>query len=332
METYYITGISGFLGRNIVLKLLEKEDIRIIGMVLPNEKNLDFFLDKENISLVKGNILNNEDLERFFSYGDYPNKIVLHVAGMISIYKTGDPLTTKINVEGTRNVLEVLKGKDVKKFVYISSVDSLNKRKGDEPIHEQDHYYPDKVDGVYSKSKANANNLVLDAVKEGLPGMIVLPSALLGPNDPFSAPINDAIKKFLNKKLPAITKGGYDLVDVRDVSEGILQAVKKGRVGESYLLTGSYSSVKDLIGLAAEVSHRKPVKFMVPHFIIKLISPILFIISKIRRKKPLFSAFSMDCLMQNSNYSHEKSFKELGYASRPLKDTLIDTIEYLESR
>lgn len=152
----------------------------------------------------------------------------------------------------------------------------------------------------------------------------------MGPNDPFLAPINMAIKRFLNGKLPAITKGGYNIVDVRDVAEGIVLAIDKSKNKESYLLTGEYIPVKDLIGLAAKVSNKKPVNKKVPHFVIKIASPFIELHYKLRHKKPLFTGFSMDCLMQNSNYSNKKAQAELGYKTRPITDTMNDTINWMK--
>ena len=333
MKTYFITGISGFLGRNLTIELLKQKDIKIVGLVLPNEKNLEFYEQYSNITLVRGNILNKDDIVKFLSTPFDCDKYLIHAAGKISVYKKNDPLTTKINVVGTRNVIDMCVDKNFKKVIYVSSVDSVPKdRKSKNVIYEPEQYNVNLVDGVYSKSKVEANNIVLDAVKNnGLNACIVLPSAIMGPNDPFNAPINFAIRRFLNDKLPAITKGGYDIVDVRDVAKGILQVIDKGRIGESYLLTGHYVTVKGLIEEAAKVASKKPVKNKVPHFVIKAVSPFIERHAKRHNKAPLFTGFSMDCLMQNSNYSYKKANEELGYSPRPLEETMKDTIEWMRS-
>ena len=199
-------------------------------------------------------------------------------------------------------------------------------------LYEPEEYDINKVDGVYSKSKVQANNIVLDAVKNsGLDACIVLPSAIMGPNDPFNAPINSAIRRFLNNKLPAITKGGYNIVDVRDVAKGILSVLENGKPGESYFLTGRYVSVKELIEIAGKEANKKPIKNKVPHFVIKAASPFIEAHAKSHHKAPLFTGFSMDCLMQNSNYSCNKARKELGYEPRPLEETMKDTIDWMQS-
>lgn len=332
MKNFYITGISGFVGRNIVIELLKMDDIHIYGLVLKNEKNLDFYNNKK-ITLFEGDILDKNSLKNFLSLGEEKEKIVIHAAGMISVYKKGDPLAFSINYDGTKNMVDVSNEIGVSSFIYISSVDSLNRKAPQEIVIEQDYYDPDKVEGVYSKSKAAANNYVLDAYKEkGLPAIIICPSAIAGPNDPFSAPINQAIEKFLNDKLPAVVKGGYDIVDVRDVSLGIINASIKGKVGNSYLLAGTSISVLGLINLAAKITNKKTIKRTIPHFLVKIASPFIELHAKIHKKRPLFTGFSMDCLKQNPIYSHEKATKELDYNPRPLEDTIRDLIDYLKNK
>ena len=331
MKAYYITGISGFLGRNIVIELLKQTDISIIGFILPNEKNLEFYKQYENITLIEGNILNKEDVNRFLSAVSNGEKYLIHAAGKISTYKRNDKLTMDINVEGTRNVIDSVIDKGFKKVIFVSSVDSIPRRKGNEEVCEPDIYDINKVVGVYSKSKVLANNIVLEAYNNhNIDISIVLPSAMMGPNDPFNNPINLAIKKFLNNKLPAITKGGYNIADVRDVSKGILLALEKGKAGESYLLSGNNVSVKELIELAGKEVNKKPVKNTVPHFLIKLISPFIELHARIHHKTPLFTGFSMDCLMQNSNYSSKKAKDEFGYEITPIEKTMKETINWMK--
>ena len=328
MKTYFITGITGFLGRNIVSYLLKKEPhASIVGFVLPNDKHRDI---PGNITYIEGDILNSNDAHKFLSYETDNEKILIHAAGRISVYKRNDPLTMKINIDGTRLITDTAKELGFKKMLYVSSVDAISRRKGNEPIYEQDRYDENKVIGVYSKSKAISNNYVLDQADSDFEVVIVCPSAIMGPNDPFGAPINIAIKKAINNKLPAITKGGYDIVDVRDVAKGIIGLIEKGQNKESYILSGEYISVKDLMGLASEISGAKKVTFTIPHFLIKLVSPFIEFYARIRHKKPLFTGFSMDCLSQNSNYNHDKITSLTGYKPLSVKESLIDTIKWMK--
>ena len=328
MKTIYITGITGFLGRNIVEELIKDDpNTNIVGLVLSNDKHRDL---KGNITYVEGNILKEDEVRKFLSYPSNGEKILIHAAGRISVYKKGDPLTSKVNVEGTKIVTDTAKRLGFKKMIYVSSVDAITRRMGNEPIYEQDRYDETKVIGVYSKSKAVSNNYVLDQADDNFEVVIVCPSAIMGPNDPFNAPINLAIKKAIHNKLPAVTKGGYDIVDVRDVARGIIDLLQKGQNKESYILSGHYISVKDLMNLSVEIAGAKKVKLTIPHWLIKCISPFIEITAKLRGKTPLFTGFSMDCLSQNSNYSHDKMTALTNYQPMDIKKSLTDTIKWMK--
>ena len=328
MKNLYITGLAGFLGKNLLSIL--PDDVNIIAFILSKERDIPH-LQKDNITLVEGNILNKEDVYKFLNI-ENEDKYIIHMAGRITTIKKHDNLTMDINYTGTKNIVDVaIDVGGFKKLIYISSVDSMPLKKEEGLIEEVSYYDINRVEGVYSKSKVLANNYILDYADK-LPSTLILPSALVGPNDPTLTPINKAIYMFLHHKLPAITKGGYNLVDVRDVAYGIYQSIEKGRNKESYLLAGSYISVKDLINKVALLTNRKPLRFCIPHIIIKIISPFIELQAKIKRKTPLFTAFSMDCLMQNSSYSSLKANKELSYQSRDIDDTLKDTVKFLLER
>ena len=328
MKTYYITGLTGFLGTNLLLELEKDDSFQIITLVLPFEMDSEC-LKKPYVKAVQGSITNKDDVKHFLSQESVGDKIVIHAAGKISTFKRHDKATMEINFEGTKNIVDSMNEiGGFKELVFVSSVDSMPLVKHKSEIYEVGYYDIKKVNGIYGKSKALSNNYILDNLKTK--SVLLLPSAIMGPNDPKLSPINNAIKKFLLGKLPAITKGGYNIVDVRDVAKSIVNACNYGNDKESYLISGEYISVESLISIAAEVSNKKPIKSKAPHILIKIISPFIEIHSRLHRKTPLFTGFSMDCLMQNSNYSYKKAHSTLGYEPRPIKETIIDTINWMK--
>ncbi len=329
MATYFITGISGFLGSNLVQAIFRFDSkAKIIGLAFPN--NPCPYINKDIVTIVGGDVLNPDSLDAFLSVPAPEGKrYLIHAAGRISVYRKNDPLTTKVNVEGTRNVLEAAKRHRIDAFLFLSSVDALSKVDKGKPIVEQSRFDETGLEGVYSISKAIASNLVLDANSPTMATYVVQPSAILGPLDPGHNPINEAIKRFLNGKLPAVVKGAYDLVDVRDVAEGILLVLEKGTPGESYLLTGNHAEVIELIACAARHSGKKPIKLKVPTFLIKLASPFIEAAARRKGKGPLFTSFAVDCLQQNSDYHHEKA-TALGYRPRSLDETMEDTVTWMK--
>lgn len=327
----YITGGTGHLGRNLIMELLEKEDVFVVAMVLKNDNHRDFGKLNERIFFIDGDISNPKSIDEFLSAKSdiKARRVLYHVAGKISIMKKNDPSVFKVNVDGTKNMLDGAIRHRIDKFIYISSVDAINKPSKPNKVVEEERFSPEKIEGVYGQSKAIASNLVLDYASKGLDVTIVQPTAIMGPNDAFGGPINTAIRKYLNHQLKVVVKGGYDIVDVRDVAKGMILASTKGKNGKCYILSGTGVTILELLDVAHQVSGVKKTKATIPRFIVKMVSPLLELHARLHHKKPLFTGFSMDCLNENSNYSCERAKKDLGYQPRPLKETMQDTIDWM---
>lgn len=333
MNTYFITGGTGHLGRSIILEILSrtKED-KIVCMTLPSDNYVPFIDPNNQISYVKGNILNKEDVDKFLSTSRGDKNYLIHCAGLILIYKKKDPKVYEVNINGTKNMMDSALAKKIDKFIYISSVDAIKKPPKGEVVKEPDTFNEEDVEGVYGKSKAIATNLVLSYNEKGLKTFSIHPSALFGPNDYYKGPINSALTKFYNGKLKAIVTGGYDLVDVRDVARGIVNSLDLGKENNSYILSGYQLKIKELIKLSSKVTGKSSYKICLSAKFVKIFAPLLELFYKIRHKKPLFTAYSMDCLHQNYNYTNAKAKRELNYSLTPLENSLKDTFSWIEER
>ena len=327
-EAFFITGATGFLGSHIVKILSKRDNVQIFAFVLKNDVNTSNLYKYKNVHVIFGNILNENDVDKFLSTPFKGNKYLIHCAGKITTLKNDDGFVMKVNYDGSKNIVNSIKDKNYKKVVYISSVDSLSKS-NEKIITEQERYDPKNVVGIYGKSKCFANNYFLNNLDNCV---IILPSALYGPDDPINCPINNAINKMINNKLPAIVKGGYNLVDVRDCAQAIINACYFGNDKNSYILGGYYISIKNLMKQCSAFTKCKEVRFTVPHFLIHLADPFIRLNSKIKHKTPLFTGFSMYCLKQNSNYTHQKAHDDLSFTPRPLFESLDDTIKFLREK
>ena len=166
--------------------------------------------------------------------------------------------------------------------------------------------------------------------KKGLNAIVVHPSGIIGPGNYGKGHLSQLIIDYLNNRLTAIVKGGYDFVDVRDVADGILKAIEKGRVGECYILSNRYFEIKEIINLLHEVTNHKPIKTILPNWFAKLTAPIAELYYKILKQPPLYTSYSIYTLSTNSHFSHEKATKELDYNPRDMKETLKDTVDWLK--
>lgn len=321
---YLITGASGHVGKCLVDTLLkQKASIRVL--VLPGE-----VYPYKGVEIIYGDVTKKETLIPFFANEDKEDFILIHLAAIISIFQKGNPRVHLVNVIGTQNVMDLALVSHVKKVIHVSSVHALSEGDRDHLLKEQTIFYPERLNGQYAKSKAEANNYVMSLIQNGLPAIIVHPSGIIGPYDDGHSHLVALLKEYYNGKLTSIVKGGYDFVDVRDVVDGILKAIDKGRVGECYILSNRYYSIREIINIASKITGKKPIKRVLPSWFVKIFAPIAEIWYKIRKKTPLFTKYAISTINNKDRFSHEKANRELGYSNRNIEDTIKDSYDYLQ--
>ncbi|MDD4005603.1 MAG: NAD-dependent epimerase/dehydratase family protein [Bacilli bacterium] len=327
---YYITGATGHLGRTIANMLLALKKT-IVAFILPRDKKRHFNKhDGGQIYFVEGDITKCDDIEKFLDFKSTDAmQIVIHCAGVITVEKSFNKGIYDINVGGTKNIVDIAKKRKVEKFVYVSSVHALKELPKNKIISEQTSFNPEEVNGFYAKTKAEASQYVIDACNDGLNGIIVHPSGIIGPNDEMNGHFTAVINNVLDGSLTSIVKGGYNIVDVRDVADGIIKATEKGQNGKTYLLSGAYHTVYEIIEMACRIAKIKKIRHILPIWFVKLFAPLALLWSKIKRQPPIFTAYSMNTLVSNSNFSNSLAIRELGFSIRPFHNTMEDTVNDL---
>ena len=325
---YIITGANGFLGNNIVRKLVKNGENEVRALVLP-EDNLNS-LKGLNCKIYKGDVTKKESLSSIFEVPENAELYVIHCAAIVYIKTKYNPKVYEVNVNGTKNVIDKVLEKNAK-LVYVNSVHAITEKPNNEVITEINNFEPERVEGQYAKTKAKIANYVLEMVKnKNLNACIVHPSGIIGPNDFGSSHLTQLIIDFANGRLTACVKGGYDFVDVRDVADGIISACDKGKKGECYILSNRYVEIKELLDIISEVRNTKKIRTMLPMWLAKLTAPLSEIYYAILKEPPLYTKYSLYTLKSNSNFSNEKAKKELGFKNRELKETIKDTVTWLK--
>lgn len=322
MKKLYITGIGGFLGREIATQAIAR-GIEVHGLLLPNEP--DEYLPPE-AHRYRGDVTKPDTLAAFLREAQGAG--LIHCAGVISIVDRPDPLLNQVNVQGTANLLDAARIAGVGKMVYVSSVHAIPEKPHGETISEVARFDPDEVHGAYAKSKAAASALAMDAARGGMAVSLVHPSGIIGPDDWGVGHTTTMLLLAMAGKLPAIPPGGYDFVDVRDVASGTLAALEKGQAGCSYLLTGHHATIRQLMELLHQLDGAIHVPMGIPMWVAKAAASVGGTVRSLRKKKPLFTLYSLYTLQSNSAFIHQRAQAELGYAPRPLKDTLTDMVRW----
>ena len=324
---WLVTGASGHLGNTLVRKLLA-QDQKVRALVLEEERPKA--LEGLKLEVVSGDVSVASSLDPFFAGLEDKEIMVLHMASLITIYAKAGPSVYRVNVQGTKNMLQAAKRYGASRFLYCGTIHTLPlPPRFEDEIKEIDHYDPDLVHGDYAKSKAMASQLVLDAARDGLDTVIVQPSGIIGPNDYLEGNFTRLFEKLVDRKLPAMIQGSYNFVDVNDVAQGLIQAALKGRTGQSYNLTGHDVSVLEIMNQAALMTGRKPFKSTAPLWLAKLAAPFAEWWSKKTGKIPVLTSYSLFTMASPHHFSHDKAKAELGYSIRPLEETIYDTLQFM---
>lgn len=325
-KLYIVTGATGHLG-NTLIRQLKKRGSEIRGLILPTETAAN----QPGIRYFQGDVRDKSSLEPLFADTDDREVIVFHTAGIIDISEKVSQSMYEVNVGGTRNMVELCREHQVKRLVYVSSVHAIPEKNKLQVLEEVDHFSADEVVGGYAKTKAEATQIVLDAVREGLDAVVVHPSGILGPFDSSRNHLVQMISDYICGRLPACVSGGYDFVDVRDVAAGCIAAAEKGRTGECYILSNRHYEVKDVLKMVKDVGggRRLPV---LPMWMAKAAAPAMERIAKWKKIRPLYTKYSLYTLRSNDRFSHDKATRELNYHPRDLYQTIRDTILWMKRR
>jgi len=300
---------------------------KVRALLLPHETCPDFVSEnRNNLREYVGNLCVKASLEQIF-YEDAPSElVVIHCAGLISITSQKDNRMFEVNVGGTANIIEMCMRYPVKRLVYISSVHAIPLLPHGQTMQEVESFDPDKVQGQYDKTKAMATQLVLDAYKSGLDVVVIHPSGIIGPHGLPTGNMSHLVKCYIDGKLPLVIHGEYDFVDVRDVANGIISAAIRGGNGECYILSNRLISFGEIFETLSKICGNKRKSVYIPIWIAKAVTPFTELYYFLADKTPLFTKYSLRKLSENGSYSNEKAKRELDYYTRPLEETLSDTV------
>ena len=320
---WLVTGATGHIGNVLVRKLLERgENVR--ALILPGES-------RESISGLKveafeGDILNMDSV--FESMRGI--KGIFHLAGVISIMPGPNPFVRKVNVEGTKNILRAAAEKRIK-LIYTSSIHAIQ-RVEEGMIDESVPYDMNNPYGAYDRSKAEATLEVLNAARSGLEAVVACPTGVIGPYDFRGSMMGAVIHDAAIAKPSFYVDGAYDFVDVRDVADGLISAAENGKRGESYILSGQKITVRYLLETVREITGKHFFQMKIPFDLAKFAAMFTPMYYHYANETPRFTPYSLEVLQSNSNISHAKATRELGYKPRPIFDSIRDAVKWFLER
>ncbi len=320
-----VTGATGHIGNVLCRRLVEKGE-KVRALVWRGEDTA--CIRGLPVEIVEGDVLEVESLREAMK----GVKVVFHLAGIISIMPGENPQVKQVNVQGTRNILSAATEARVKRLVYTSSIHAIHRAPHGTVIDETLPFDAENPYGAYDCSKAEASLEVLKAAAKGLNAVIVCPTGVIGPYDFRGSELGEVIRGAAEARPMFYVEGAYDFVDVRDVVEGLILAAQKGRRGESYILGGNKISVRYLIETVREVTGKAFASIKIPFSLAEMAAKFTPWYYRRTRAKPRFTPYSLEVLQSNSDISHKKAERELGYKPRPAFETIRDTVRWFFER
>jgi dihydroflavonol-4-reductase len=318
-----ITGASGLVGGNLVRALLAQG--RTVRALVHHDRRA---LDGLQVETVSADITDPGSLKRAFTGAE----TVYHLASSISINLGNWDELEAINVTGTCNVVEACLRAGVKKLVYFSSIHAYQQVPFDQPLDADRSLVSGEHAPPYERSKAAAELIVRQATEHGLNAVIIIPTAIIGPNDFRPSYLGQALRLLIDGRIPALVHGGYDWVDVRDVVEGAIQAERLGKNGVRYILSGHWRSLIELAHAVSAFTGKATPRLVVPLWLANLFQPVMAGLARINHAQPLYTRVMLAAMHSNRQISHERAARELGYAPRPFEDTIRDAIDWINTQ
>jgi dihydroflavonol-4-reductase len=316
-----ITGASGFVGSAVVRAALE-EGLEVRALVRPTSPRCN--LAELDVEIVEGDLLDAEAMERALGGVRY----LFHVAADYRLWAPDPDAVIRTNVEGTRIVMEAALRRCVERIVYTSSVATLKPADGVGLAGEEQRLAERDAIGAYKRSKIAAERLVERMVAEGLPAVVVHPSTPIGPRDIRPTPTGRIVVAAASGRMPAFVETGLNLVGVDDVGSGHLLALRKGQIGERYILGGDNVLLRDLLTEIAHLTHRRPPRIGLPRWPLYPLALAAEARARITGKEPLLTLDGLKLSRHHMYFTSAKAARELGYAPQPYVVGLTDAVAW----
>lgn len=313
-----VTGANGFTGSHLVKELAARGD-EVIGLVrqTSNLKRLQAC----QVKLVYGDITDRKALHEAIASVDW----VFHTAAYVELGLVNAAKMEKVNVEGTRAVLEAAKAARVQKLVYCSTIGVFGDTKG-EVVNETFIRKQKEFSSAYDRTKYRSQQLVDEFAQQGLPVVSLLPSGIMGGDDPHFGPV---IAQFMKGGLKLWAGGDRitGIVHVDDLVKGMILAAERGKAGEKYIISaGDLTTRKMFEILSKETGIAVPAE--APKPLVRVIGNLLDPIGRLLSWQPPLSRERVHYIYDRCvRVEASKACQELGWQPRSVEETLRDIVK-----
>ena len=323
----FITGGTGFIGRHTV-ELLAQGSHKLT-LLVRKTSNISF-LNKQNVTLVEGNLSDKDSILKGMEDCDS----AINIAGHYSFWEPDKKIYSEINIKGTQNVLECALKTGIKKVVHISTAGIYGKPK-EEPFTEESSVGPVQY-SEYFRTKYEGERIAWNLFeKKGLPLVVIYPVCVLGAGDNKAS--GRYIQDLINRNLPATVFKNriFSFVYVKDLAQAIVNALEKdNNIGEKYLVGNYRYKWREINKMISEISGVPLPMFSLPDSVTMMNAFFLTGLANLIKKPPLWGmAFDqMKVMKAGFNVDGSKAEKELGIKYTPIRFALEEAIDSFKNK
>ena len=252
---------------------------------------------------------------------------VLHTASVFSMDPRKADAINSVNVRGTDIVLGTAHRLGLDPIVYVSSEVALLPPADGEVLTPNSPVK--RPAGPYCRSKADAELVARKYQALGAPVVSVLPAAVWGPQDPHLGEGATMATNVLRNRFPVVMPGGMHIVDVRDVAAVLAAVMKAGRGPRSYMVAGHYLTLPELIRTLGDLSGRRIWFVTFPPWFLAAFGRMADLVQRRLRARLPWSAESIWIMNCDARCDDAKTRDELRLDPRPLRETFVDTVQWL---
>jgi dihydroflavonol-4-reductase len=321
MSAKLVIGANGFLGSHVTRQLVANgHEVR--AMVRRNANTIG--IDDLSVTRFSGDIWDSDTLSDAMLGVDDVYYCVVDTRGWLR-----DPAPLfRTNVDGTRNVLEVAKTANLRKFVFTSSYVTVGRRRG--RVATEDDIIVDRGLTPYVRSRVQAENIVLQYAKEhGLPAVAMGVSTTYGSGDWGRTPHGAIVAGAAFGKLPFVMSGiELEAVGIDDAARALILAADRGRVGERYLISEKMISNAEVVRIVAEAAGVPAPTKSIPLPMSYVLATAGSIKAKLRGTDEQLSLDSLRLMRAEAPVDHSKASRELNWEPRPVEESIREAARF----
>jgi dihydroflavonol-4-reductase len=321
-----VTGGAGFIGSHLVARLVEQgERVRVLDRLgapvahLPLHRIELVIADIRDVVAVRQAVQGCQE--------------VFHLAAIPHLWTQRRGVFRQVNYQGTINVLDAALAARVRRVLYTSTESILTRCRQNGPIAEDQQVRLADVIGPYCRSKFLAERHALRLARAGAPVVIVNPTLPVGPGDRGRSPPTQMILDFCRGQRREYVEAELNLIDVRDIADGMIRALRHGRPGRRYLLGHENLSVREVFNLLAHLTGLPEPRWRVPRGVALAAAYVSeWWADVVTHEAPAATVTGVKLTRRRMHFDSRRSLEELGLRPRPVRESLADAVAWFHQQ